>query len=150
MNTYLRRSVICLLLLFIDPIVDAPVRAHSTGAELRSPRVPSAKVFEDATSPRRQYGMNPEMQSTVETAFANAAKRTGIARSALVLVSAEAVTWPDGSLGCPRPGQTYTQAQVPGYRIRIQAGAKTLDYHANAHDYMILCPAWRPRSDRRN
>ncbi len=66
------------------------------------------------------------------------------------VISAEAVTWPDGSLGCPAPGGMYTMAQVPGYRIRIQAGPEVLDYHANRRGQLQLCPAGRavePRKD---
>ena len=147
MGLHMGRSALYLHLL-IASVAAAPAPPSSATAE--PPGLTIAQARDDAATPRRQDKMNPEMQSTVETAFANAAKRTGIARSALVLVSAEAVTWPDGSLGCTRPGRTYAQAQIPGYRIRIQAGAKMLDYHANAHAYMILCPAWRPRSDPRN
>ena len=147
MGLHMGRLAICLHLLTVS-VAAAPAPASS--ATVEPPGLTIAQARDDAATPRRQDELNPEMQSSVETAFANAAKRTGIARSALVLVSTEAVTWPDGSLGCTRPGRTYAQAQIPGYRIRIQAGAKTLDYHANAHDYMILCPAWRPRSDPRN
>ena len=33
------------------------------------------------------------------------------------LIRDEAVTWSDGSLGCPQPGEYYTQVLVPGYWI---------------------------------
>jgi hypothetical protein len=51
-----------------------------------------------------------------------------------------AVTWPDGSLGCPQPGVNYTMALVPGYRIRVRAGERVLDYHASQRGYFVLCP----------
>ena len=59
------------------------------------------------------------------------------------MLSAEAVTWSDGSLGCPQPGMMYTQALVPGYRVRIQAGGQVLDYHAGRSGQPALCPAER-------
>jgi hypothetical protein len=37
------------------------------------------------------------------------------------VVQAEAVTWPDGALGCPEPGIVYTQALVPGYWVVVEA-----------------------------
>ena len=43
-------------------------------------------------------------------------------RADLKVLSAEAVTWSDGSLGCPEPGMMYTQALVPGYRVQIRGG----------------------------
>jgi hypothetical protein len=83
---------------------------------------------------------NQSLQSVVEVVLADAAKETGMDRDALEVLSAEAVTWPDGSLGCPEPGVMYTQALVPGYRIRIRAGERTLNYHANRRGYFVLCP----------
>lgn len=85
-------------------------------------------------------GREAPMQSIVEAVLADAVERTGLGRDALEVLGAEAVTWPDGSLGCPRPGMEYTQALVPGYRIRIRAGERILDYHANRRGYWILCP----------
>jgi hypothetical protein len=37
----------------------------------------------------------------------------------------------------------YTQALVPGYRIRIAAGDQRLDYHADGRGQMLLCPPER-------
>jgi hypothetical protein len=44
------------------------------------------------------------------------------------IVSAEAVTFGDGSLGCPVPGVAYTQALVDGYKIVAEAGGQMFDY----------------------
>ena len=30
------------------------------------------------------------------------------------------VVWNDGSLGCPRPDEIYTQVEEPGYRIILE------------------------------
>jgi hypothetical protein len=84
-----------------------------------------------------------DLQSITQAALADAAHRTGRDQSTLKLVSAESVTWRDGSLGCSEPGMTYTQALVPGYRIRIQAGAEILDYHAGRRGQVMLCPPRR-------
>lgn len=78
--------------------------------------------------------------SVVQAALADAARRSGEPAAALVIVSAERVAWRDGSLGCPQPGMNYTQALVPGYRVRIRAGARTLDYHAGLRGAPVLCP----------
>lgn len=96
-----------------------------------------------AEPPAYSQDMNPSLHSVVQTVMADAARRTGIAPSTLKVVSADAVTWPDGSLGCPQPGMMYTQALVPGYRVRLQAGEQVLDYHASARGSFVLCPADR-------
>ncbi len=80
----------------------------------------------------------PEIQ---RQALADAAKRSGLPASALTVVSAEAVIWSDGSLGCPQPGMLYTQALVPGYHIRIRAGSEVLSYHAGSRSGPAFCPA---------
>jgi hypothetical protein len=81
------------------------------------------------------------LESVTAAVRADAAKLTGLAASALEVESAEQVTWSDGSLGCPQPGMTYTMALVPGYRIRIRAGERLLDYHASMRGHFVLCPA---------
>jgi hypothetical protein len=57
----------------------------------------------------------------------------------LQVVRAESVTWSDGSLGCPRPGQTYTQALVPGYWVVLEFEGREYDYRASERGYFILC-----------
>lgn len=55
------------------------------------------------------------------------------------LVSAEAVTFSDGSLGCASPGQSYTQAQVDGMRVVVTADGKSYDYRFGTGDEPTLC-----------
>ena len=81
------------------------------------------------------------LASVTQSAVADAARRTGLTHSDLKVLSAEAVTWSDGSLGCPQPGMMYTQALVPGFRIRMRAGTATLDYHAGRRGAPMFCPA---------
>lgn len=99
-----------------------------------------------ANPPGQVASANPNaagLQSAMDAAFEDAVKQTGLERTKLELVSAEVVTWRDGALGCPAPGGMYTQALVPGYRIRIKAGTRELDYHASTRGGLMLCPAGR-------
>ncbi|MCG2591943.1 hypothetical protein LZ009_04035 [Ramlibacter sp. XY19] len=77
--------------------------------------------------------------SVIEAARSDAAKRSGLAARQLQVVSAEAVTWPDGGLGCPRKGMLYPQAQVPGYRVKLRVGKEVWDYHASERGNVQLC-----------
>jgi hypothetical protein len=54
-------------------------------------------------------------------------------------MSTEKIAWNDGSLGCPQPDHMYTQALVPGYRIRVRSADQTLDYHAAEAGPFLLC-----------
>lgn len=96
-----------------------------------------------AGSPPPMLTMSRDLKSMTEGVLDDAARRTGLPRAELKVVSAESVTWPDGSIGCPQPGVMYTQALVPGYRIRIQAATEVLDYHAGRRGQPVLCPLGR-------
>jgi hypothetical protein len=83
------------------------------------------------------------LASVTDAALADAARVSGLAPADLEVLSAEPVTWGDGSLGCPQEGMLYSQALVPGYRIRIAAKGRVLDYHASRDGRLQLCPASR-------
>ena len=83
------------------------------------------------------------LDAVVQAALADASRRTGLAIDALQVKSAAAVTWRDGSLGCPQPDRVYTQALVSGYRVLVSAARQVLDYHAGRRGAVSLCPAER-------
>jgi hypothetical protein len=55
------------------------------------------------------------------------------------VVSVDAVTWNDGSLGCPEPGQAYTQALVDGYQVILQVDGERYDYRVGSGSAVKLC-----------
>lgn len=76
---------------------------------------------------------------------ADLANRTGVDPATFTVVRAEQVIWPDGSLGCPKPGQVYIQVQTPGYWIVIQANGKTYDFRATQTGAAQLCEGLQPQ-----
>ena len=100
----------------------------------------AAQAASDAMNP---LNPNPTLQQLVDAAIADAAARSGAAPGAIRVLDADAVTWSVGSLGCPQPGMLYTQALVPGYRIRLDVGGKAYDYHAGTRGAPVLCPKER-------
>ncbi len=68
------------------------------------------------------------------------AHRLGIDATAVTVVSDEEVTWPDGSIGCPRPGLVYTQQLVEGAKIVLEAAGERFEYHAAGGGQPFLCP----------
>jgi hypothetical protein len=68
-----------------------------------------------------------DLLSLIELASA----ATGVQADEIQIVTAEAVTWSDGSLGCPVEGQMYTQALVPGYRVVLDVAGEETAYHAS-------------------
>lgn len=50
----------------------------------------------------------------------------------------EVYTWGDTSLGCPLPGQAYTQVETNGYRLVLSVGDRDYFYHTDV-DRVVLC-----------
>jgi hypothetical protein len=69
-----------------------------------------------------------------------------ISQAAIAVTKGEAIIWGDGSLGCPQPGEVYTQAPVNGYQIVLEANGRTYAYHAAESGYFILCQNSLPLS----
>ena len=91
-----------------------------------------------STSPAPQTGEAPDeiVQAAVSAALALADLPEG---SALTVVRAEAVLWPDGSLGCPEPGGLYTQAEVAGYWVELEIAQRRFDYRFSDLGVPVLC-----------
>ena len=62
---------------------------------------------------------DPNLSELVALASADLMERLSVGPDDLVVVSAESVVWPDGSLGCPIPDMRYTQVQVDGAKIGL-------------------------------
>jgi hypothetical protein len=63
----------------------------------------------------------------------------GVPTDSVALVSARSVTWNDGSLGCPKPGQSYIQSLIPGMQVVVTVGAVNYDYRFGRTDNPVLC-----------
>jgi hypothetical protein len=70
---------------------------------------------------------------------ADAAARLSVDPNAVSIVSAQAETFSDGSLGCPEKGVMYTQALVDGYHVVVEANGTQLDYRGSAPGQFRLC-----------
>lgn len=75
----------------------------------------------------------------VQQAITAEAERLGVERSAVKVVLYQAVTWPDGSLGCPEPGKLYTQALVEGHRLVLSVAGNQASYHAGSGGSFRYC-----------
>ena len=73
--------------------------------------------------------------SVVDPVVAEVARLASVPVDQVVVVSAEEVTFPDGSLGCPQPGMVYTQALVDGYKIVAEAGGTTYDFRGTGSTF---------------
>jgi hypothetical protein len=74
----------------------------------------------------------------------DAASRRDADRASVRIMSGQAVDWPDGSLGCPEPGKSYTQVIVPGYLVMVDVSGATLEYHLNQRGDFRQCTGGNP------
>ena len=75
----------------------------------------------------------------VDPIVADAAARLAVDPAAVKIVAAGARTYSDGSLGCPRPGEMYTQAIVEGYQVIVEGGGTQLDYRGSGPGRFRIC-----------
>lgn len=97
----------------------------------------ASRSFEEVPAESSSTGQVPE--GLLADLIADAASGAGIDPSEVEVVEAEAVTWNDGSLGCPEPGMSYTQALVPGYRVVIEIEGELLHFHSDSSGSFRLC-----------
>jgi hypothetical protein len=106
-----------------------------------APKRPPTREYHSTTPLPGVTRNDPLPESVREALQADAAKRSSVTTDQLSIVSSEKVTWSDGALGCPQPGQMYTLSTVPGYRVSIRAGNQVLVYHAAESGAFIQCEA---------
>jgi len=127
-----------------DSVVEESEDADPVIAEEENPKLepidsttnPSLPEPLPSTPPPGVTGEVPA--DLLETIIADAESRLAT-EAALSVLRAESVIWPDGSLGCPEPGMSYTQALVDGYWVVLNAGGQTLDYRVSARGGFKLC-----------
>jgi len=97
-----------------------------------------APVDEEPPTEERDPGeLLPGVPSAV--AATDLADRLGVAVSDLAVSVVESVVWPNGAIGCPEPGMSYTQALVPGVRVVIEYDGSSYYYHGTAADSLFFC-----------
>jgi hypothetical protein len=117
--------------------------APGLGAPGETPQPPEPTPTEEMT-PFQPPNDNGEMTGEVPDQLlrqivSDAMDRTGASEDEIEVVTAEAVTWNDGSLGCPQPGMMYTQALVDGYRVVLDADGQELNYHTDNRGHFVYC-----------
>ena len=130
------------------------VLACSSAGGTTSPAAPSPSI-----RPAPSFSARPtiapsaapitgEVPADVLTAVrAELSSSSGLDAANAEVVRAEAVDWPDGSMGCPVPGMMYTQQIVPGYQVVLTLDGKTYDYRVAAETGTIVrCEGLKPPS----
>jgi hypothetical protein len=97
-----------------------------------------APVDDTVPGPKRD---NPDLLPGLPSAVAatELAERLGVEVADITVNVVENVMWRDGSIGCPEPGMSYTQALVPGVRVILEHGNQFYYYHGTAADNLFYC-----------
>ena len=109
----------------------------STGGNVTIPGSTPPQSATPGSSP--SAGTNADVPPKRWAAIISDLTTRGVPTDSVALVSARSVTWNDGSLGCPKPGQSYTQAQVPGMQVVVTVGSVSYDYRFGRSDNPQLC-----------
>ena len=83
--------------------------------------------------------VTPEAAAAVDAAKQDAAAHLGVTLDQLSVAQVDAREWSDASLGCPQPGQLYSQVITPGFLILITSGNRQLEYHTDMRARVQLC-----------
>jgi predicted small lipoprotein YifL len=115
----------------------SPDAAENTPPDATRPAISAPDL---ATVPPSGEPVTGEVPDQImDDILADASQRSGEEPEAIDVVQAMAITWNDGSLGCPEPGMAYTQALVDGYHVILDAGDEELDYRVTSDGGFRLC-----------
>jgi hypothetical protein len=84
------------------------------------------------------------LEGLVEQAKQDLAKRLSITLDQIKVVQAREVTWPDSSLGCPKPGMMYMMVLSPGFQIILSVEGRDFNYHAGQSGGVFYCESPSP------
>lgn len=96
---------------------------------------------------------DPVMDKLVLAAKQDLQQRLGTGQlraDAITVLEAQRVTWPDSSVGCPRPGMMYMQVLTEGARIVLSANERIYLYHSGSDSTPTLCEKPSPVKPYRN
>ncbi len=139
-------------LLTQTPVLEATTTSTDTVAvETATPMMPppTAVVTSTATPSVEETPMNetpfaapvydPAMEPLVQRAVNDLAQKLSIAPEEITVVEAQAVVWPDASIGCPQPDMMYIQVPQDGAFIQLRAGDQLYNYHNGGRRGLFLC-----------
>jgi hypothetical protein len=82
---------------------------------------------------------SPELLEMVARARKDLADQLDVEPDSIELIAASEIVWPDESLGCPVPGETYSRQARAGFFIRLRFEGRVYRYHAARGGDPFLC-----------
>lgn len=86
----------------------------------------------------REVQYTEQERSAIELALAAIDADPPLSTEDVTNLRIRSVDWPDGSLGCPQPGQEYTQAVVKGYFVSFSVDGEIKTVHVGG-EAAVVC-----------
>ncbi len=140
-NLFSRLSTVSMLLTFFLLVsACAPLAATGEPSPTSTPSNPAPSNTPSAPMPDVTPTKPPAVTSNSITDAARLAlaQLLGMDVSKITVILFEEVTWPDSCLGITQKGVMCAQVITPGYRIGLQAGGQTYEYHTNLSGSSML------------
>lgn len=112
---------------------------NPTNTDPAEPTRPAATTPPASTGSTEHGTIGDVDEEMLDALMEQASEEAGVSTDEITVISAESVTWSDGSLGCPEPGMAYTQALVPGYRVVLDVAGEEIHYHAGSDGSFFAC-----------
>jgi hypothetical protein len=102
------------------------------------PTAPAPVSATPTSSGMGNVNPDPKLANYILQSRTDLATRLNVAPESITVKQAQALEWPDGSLGCPQRGVFYVQVVSPGYLILLEANGKEYEYHGDRNK-IFLC-----------
>ncbi len=128
-------------------LCENPAPGQPLQLDAAAPIVPVTEPVTDTVAPTDTViSQEPAMSLTIPVdnpfvlqAVDDLVTRLAVTKDAIIVASAESVTWPDKGFGCPRPGLAYVQVPQDGLKIVLVVDGKPYNYHSGAGRPPFLC-----------
>lgn len=100
------------------------------GQPTEEPSIPN----EASTPTKIPVDLSPAQRAAI-TALS---EKLNLTADEIKIASTDAVTWPDGCLGVVRIGVMCTQAEVPGFKIILEADGSKYEFHTNRDGNVVV------------
>lgn len=128
-----------------EPAVETERDEPTPDRSRRLTPTPVPKPLERVPTPEAGEAVVGEVpEELLALILADLAGRLATSPETIEILRAEEAIWPDGALGCPKPGEVYTQAPVNGYWLQLAYAGITYDYRANQQGFYFLCESPLP------
>lgn len=94
----------------------------------------ATNVEEEPTPTHIPVDLTPAQRAAINALM----EQLSLSADKIKLVSTEAVTWPDGCLGIVRMSVMCTQAEVPGFKIVLEANSQNYEFHTNQDGSVVM------------